>query len=178
MNKKYIRRQIIDTDRDANDSDENSVRLLHNIHEKLDNSPALNGGFDRLLYKIDGIEKSQVQIVEKVDKIHDAIYHPDDGLFARIAYNKATQTESMVKVEKQVSDLVDWKHHAESADENCEKEADELQLKIQKLEVSINNIEKFQSLATAGVKWLLVAIGGGLITMVMRVFFNGVKMLP
>lgn len=178
MNKKNIHRQIIDSDKTDVEPESNSVRLLHNIHQKLDNSPALNGGFDRLLYKIDGIEKSQVQIVEKVDKIHEAIYHPDDGLFARIAYNKATQAESMVKVEKQVSDLVGWKHHAESADENCEKEADELQLKIQKIEASINNIEKFQSLTTASAKWLLVAIGGGLTTMIMRVFFNGVKMLP
>ena len=68
MNKKNIHRQIIDSGETDVEPDTNSVRLLHNIHQKLDSSPALNCGFDRLLYKIDGIEKSQVQIVEKVEK--------------------------------------------------------------------------------------------------------------
>ena len=48
MNKKYNHRQIIDTDN--SEISEESQRLLHNIHNKLDNSPALNGGFDKLLY--------------------------------------------------------------------------------------------------------------------------------
>ena len=70
MNKKFNRKQT-HFDDDVDSVDQN---LLHNIHHKLDNSPALNGGFDRLLYKIDGIEKSQVQIVEKVDKIYKELY--------------------------------------------------------------------------------------------------------
>jgi hypothetical protein len=176
MNKKYIRQQIIDTDN--SEINDESHRLLNNIHNKLDNSPALNGGFDKLLYKIDGIEKCQFQIVEKVDKIHEAIYHPDDGLFSRIAYNKATQVESMIKVEKHVHVLNDWKTSAELSDKASEKEIEHLQLKLQKLETNIENIQKLQSVVLASGKWLGVAIGGGLITAALRVFFNGVKMLP
>jgi len=177
MNKKNNRRQIINFGT-SDETDDDSVSLLQNIHKKLDASPALNGGFDRLLYKIDGIEKSQVQIVDKVDKIHDAIYHQDDGLFARIVHNKAEQTESMLKVETQVDDLVSWKIHAAEADKNCERDNEELQHKIQKLEISVENITKFQTLTVSGIKWLGVAIGGGLITILTRVFLNGVKMLP
>jgi len=176
MNKKNIRRQLIEVD--ESDVNESSVRLLHNIHKKLDDSPALNGGFDRLLYKIDGIEKSQVQIVEKVDMIHEAIYHPDDGLFARIAANKAIQVESTNRVEKHVDELIVWKKEAEVDGETCEKEADELQLKIQKIESSIENIEKFNGLTTATVKWMLAAVGGAFLTVLFKLFFNVVKFLP
>ena len=176
MNKKYNHRQIIDTDN--SEISEESQRLLHNIHNKLDNSPALNGGFDKLLYIIDGIEKSQTQIVETIDKIHEAIYHPDDGLFSRIAYNKATHVESMIKVEKHVHVLNDWKTSTELSDKTSEKEIENLQLKLQKVETNIENIQKLQSLVLASGKWLTVAIGGGLITAAFRVFFNGIKMLP
>ena len=178
MNKKINRRRNINDVTEHDDEPHESVALLHNIHHKLDNSPALNGGFDRLLYKIDGIEKSQVQISEKVDKIHDAIYNPDDGLFARIAANKASQVESAVRIEKQVDDLIDWRDQAESVGVNCEKEADELQLKLQKLESSVEGIEKFQSLTAAAMKWSLAAIGGGLITLIFKVLYQAIKILP
>ena len=178
MNKKINRRQTYMPDEHEENADEHSVRLLHTIHKKLDASPALNGGFDRLLYKIDGIEKSQGQIVEKVDKIHDAIYHPDDGLFARIASTKAAQVESVGRVEKQVEDLVNWKAQAEDADEDCEKEADELQLKLQHLQTSLENVEKFQSLTMAGLKWTLAAVAGGAITLLFKLLYNVVKVLP
>lgn len=182
MNKKNNHRQYYKVEEDADDVDDDhnrkSVNLLQNIHHKLDNSPALNGGFDRLLYKIDGIEKSQGQIVEKVDKIHEAIYHPDDGLFARIAANKASQVESINKVEKQIVDLVEWKDEAKLADEDCEKDADQLQLKLQQLEMSITNIEKFQSFIISSLKWVGAAVGGGIITLIAKVLYNSIKILP
>ena len=55
-----------------------SKSTLDEIQKKLSNSSALNGGFETLLYKIDKIEQSQGQLVNKVDKIHDAIYDPSD----------------------------------------------------------------------------------------------------
>jgi len=178
MNKKNNRQQSFPPAIDGKPADEKSVRLLHDIQQKLDGSPALNGGFDRLLYKIDGIEKSQIQIVEKVDKIHDAIYHPDDGLFARIAANKASQVESINKVEKQIIDLVDWRSEAKVADEDCEKETDQLQLKLQQLEISIANIEKFQSFIVSSLKWIGAALGGGMLTFVAKILYNSIRLLP
>jgi len=177
MNKKTIRRQNFISD-DMVEDPKDSTRLLQNIHQKLDNSPALNGGFDRLLYKIDGIEKSQIQIVEKVDKIHEAIYHPDDGLFARIATNKTSQIESVSKIEKQVVEISTWKNQFDSDGENQEKETDELRLKVQKLEGSIESIEKVQHVTFSVAKWIGAALGGGIMTLVFKVFYNALKNLP
>ena len=170
MNKKNVKKDHFFSDQIEDETTPHN--LLQHIQKKLDSSAALNGGFDRLLYKIDGIEKAQVQIVEKVDKIHDAIYHPDDGLFARLAATKASQIESVSKIEKQVFEISAWKQQKSEQAEDCEKEADELQLKIQKLENSIQNIEKFQSGIFSVSKWFLVAIGGAIVSLIVKILYK------
>jgi len=175
MNKKINRRRLID---DTTDEPQESVKLLNNIHHKLHNSAALNGGFDKLIYMIDGIEKSQIQIVEKVDKIHEAIYHPDDGLFARIASNKSLQIESTSLVEKQIDNLTSWRDQIEVDNEKKEEENEELKLKFQRLETSIETIKNFQLLTISIAKWAIVAFGGGLITLVFKILYEKLKNIP
>jgi chromosome segregation ATPase len=53
------------------------------LQEKL-NSPVFNGGFDKLLMKVDAIENSQKQTSELISTINKTIYEPDDGLYSRI----------------------------------------------------------------------------------------------
>jgi len=171
MNKKYVQKRNSILGSDGDDSQD----LLHNIHKKLDNSPALNGGFDRLLYKIDGIEKSKNQIVEKVDKIHEAIYHPDDGLFSRIASTKTANIESVSKIEKQVFELTAWRQQNDSSAEECEKETDEIQVKMQKIEHSIEKIENFQNILFTASKWLGAAVGGALISFIAEMLYKVAK---
>jgi len=168
MNKKYIRKKNFDDIEDQ----ENSQQLLYTIQKKLDSKTAINGGFDRLLYKIDGIEQSQSQIVAKVDKIHDAIYDPDDGLFARISTNKTDQIESISKVEKQIIELNAWKQGVSKLEDTCEKENDMMSDKLKDLENSIDGLNKFQSGIHAALKWFGAAIGGGIITMLFKIFYN------
>ena len=102
MNKKNIRYQprVFSSEPDDMEEPVVSQRLLQNIQQKLEKSAALNGGFDKLLYKIDSIENSQNIIANKVDKIHDAIYDPDEGLFARMSANKVEQTNAVNGIEK------------------------------------------------------------------------------
>lgn len=167
MNKKNIQRRGFERD-----ENEESSSLLQTIQKKLDSSAALNGGFDRLLYKIDGIEQSQNQIVEKVDKIHEAIYHPDDGLFARISANKTSQIESISNVEKKVVEIDSWKQQVSKDGENCEKENDVLQMKIQEIENSIKHINNFQSTVFSAAKWIVAAVLGGAISIAVNSIFR------
>lgn len=187
MNKKNNRRQTIvskpnndfgDDDANVDDVVAQSKSLLHNIHHKLDTSAALNGGFDRLLYKIDSIENSQNQMVGKVNKIHEAIYDPDDGLFARIAANKTAHVESVSEIQKQIVEITSWQKHADQTGEDCEEKTDKFHDKLQNLEASMQKVESIQKVATAAIKWLAVAIGGGVITLLFKIFLNAVKQLP
>jgi len=171
MNKKNVRpthRVIID------DSDEEvpSTRLLHNIQQKLEKSAALNGGFDKLLYKIDSIEHSQNVIATKVDKIHEAIYNPDEGLFSRISTNKASQNEALMQVEKQVVELSTWREQQSKESDHVEKISEKLSEKLENLENDVNSLNRFKSLTISAAKWVAAAFGGGIITIVFKVLYD------
>jgi hypothetical protein len=182
MNKKNNRRQTTVVSKPnqsyADDNEVESKNLLHNIHRKLDSSAALNGGFDRLLYKIDSIENSQNQIVGKVNKIHEAIYDPDDGLFSRIAANKAASAESISEVQKQIVEISSWQKHADQTGIECEEKTDEFHSKLQRLESSVQNVESFHKVSMSVIKWAGVAVGGGLVTLLFKIFLNAIKQLP
>lgn len=80
--------------------------LLERMEKRLD-AKVLNGGFDDLMTKVVKIEliqeqfkstqdKNQVKTDEKLDSIHNAIYEPDSGLYAKVKSN----AESMAALRK------------------------------------------------------------------------------
>jgi len=179
MNKKTFHKRSLKIEKeDESLDDQESKDLLKNIYAKLDVSPALNGGFDKLLFNVDNIEKCQAQIIQKVDKIHEAIYDPDDGLFSRIALNKAANIDSVTEIEKQLIEYSTWKRLSNEAENTLEKESGLMQIKIQKLEISMSNVEKFQTVLFSGIKWVGAALGGGLIAVVLKLFFSSIKNSP
>jgi hypothetical protein len=58
--------------------------LVESIATKINGAPALNGGFDRMLVLVEHIQDKQEETCLKVDKIHEALYEPKDGLYARV----------------------------------------------------------------------------------------------
>ena len=176
MNKKNLRYagrapKIVSID-DSDDEPIVSQRLLQSIQQKLERSAALNGGFDKLLYKIDAIENTQIDIGNKVDKIHDAIYDPDTGLFSRIATNKTEHQESVSEVEKKVVELTVWKDQQKKDSEHSEELDQKFDKKINDIEHSIESLNRFKQ-ATVGIaKWLGAAAGGGIITIVFKVLYD------
>lgn len=173
MNKRNIRPNNKEFDVE---SGSDSHDLLQIIQRKLEKSAALNGGFDKLLYKIDGIENSQSQIVEKVDKIHEAIYHPDDGLFARINANKAEQVETVSKLERQVVEIASFQQIQKKSAEHVEEENDNFSKKIQHLENSLENIRQTRATLFSITKWFGAALGGGAVTLIFKVIYEALNL--
>jgi SMC interacting uncharacterized protein involved in chromosome segregation len=58
--------------------------LLELIVQKFNDSRALNGGFDKLCLMIEHVQTEQDKNSGKLDKVSDALYDPDHGLFARV----------------------------------------------------------------------------------------------
>lgn len=58
--------------------------LLELIVQKFNDSRALNGGFDKLCLMIEHVQEEQDRNSEKLDKVSNALYDPDHGLFARV----------------------------------------------------------------------------------------------
>jgi len=149
--------------------------LLDDIHRKIQSSAALNGGFDTLLYKIDKIEQSQgqlassqAQLVEKVDKIHDAIYEPDSGLFSKLSEFKLENTEKFGNVDQKLLDLSNWKTYKEKNETKEDVAIDEATSKIKDIEKSVDSLVRSKDHTWAVLKWVAVAISGGLVTLLFK----------
>lgn len=142
--------------------------VLDDIQKKLTNSPALNGGFDTLLFKIDKIEQSQGQLVAKVDKIHDAIYDPQDGIFSKLSEHKLKNANELNKVSQEIVELQIWKDH------KVKEEAQEDQIfnisnkKIEEIEKSVDILVRNRNVSLAVIRWFLFAIGGAVVTLLMK----------
>jgi hypothetical protein len=80
--------------------------------DKVLKSPALNGGFDSLMNKIERISETQDEVCRKVDDVHQAIYDPDDGLFSRIRTAEFENNEKILglkgEIEKIKASTVDY----------------------------------------------------------------------
>lgn len=124
-------------------------------------SPALNGGFDTLLSKVERIEESQGMLVSKVNDVHEAIYNPDDGLFARI---KSAEAER----EKDIVELQAWRESV-NKDLLLDAEQDrELKEKVEKHELTIAELRLHRDRVVSMAKWFFVALGGGAITLLVN----------
>lgn len=147
-----------------------NTSVLDDIHKKIVGSPALNGGFDTLLYKIDKIEQSQGQLVTKVDKIHEAIYDPNEGIFAKLSEQKLDNTQKFGDVQQDIASIKQWKDFKEKSDTENISEADANSNKIVSLERSVDSLTRSKDHAWSILKWLGVAIGGGIITLIFKFF--------
>lgn len=142
-----------------------SDELLDLIQKKLQNSAALNGGFDTLLHKIDKIEQSQGQIVARVEKIHEAIYDPADGIFSKMSQTKLDSTQQFNNIENKITSLTEWRKQSEKIDEKQVENVEQFSTKLMHISTDVDNLMKTKQHSVSGIKWLAVAIAGGLLTL-------------
>lgn len=139
--------------------------VLDDIQKKIMSSAALNGGFDTLLYKIDKIEQSQGQLVTKVDKIHDAIYDPQEGIFSKLNEYKLENTNKINDINQTITEFKIWKDYKSKEELKEEEDTDTSKKKIDNLERSVDSLVKSKQTTWSILKWLGVALGGGIITL-------------
>lgn len=139
--------------------------VLDEIQKKITSSAALNGGFDTLLYKIDKIEQSQGQLVSKVDKIHDAIYDPQEGIFSKLSEYKLENTNKINDINQTITEFKIWKDYKNKEEMKEEEDTDTSKKKLDSLERSVDSLVKSKQATWSILKWLGVALGGGIITL-------------
>lgn len=141
----------------------NKSYALDEINKKLNSSAALNGGFDTLLYKIDKIEQSQGQLVSKVDKIHDAIYDPSEGIFSKLGEYKLENSNKVNEVVQDVAELQIWRELKED-----DTSSQDNKKKIGELEKSVGDLLRNKNNVWSVMKWFMVAFGGACITLLVK----------
>ena len=141
---------------------------LDEINKKLNTSAALNGGFDTLLYKIDKIEQSQGQLVSKVDKIHDAIYDPSEGIFSKLSEYKLENTNTVNEIVQDVSELQIWRSLKDKEEVIEATSIQENKTKLGEFEKSVGDLVRNKNNALSVMKWFMVAFGGACITLLVK----------
>lgn len=142
--------------------------VLDDIHKKIIGSAALNGGFDILMFKIEKIEQNQEQLVGKVDKIHDAIYDPNDGIFSKISDSNAKNSQKINETEQKLIELSGWKKHKEKESEKSELALEETSEKVQYIQKNVDDLVKSKNTINAVARWVLVALTGGFLTLLFK----------
>lgn len=107
--------------------------LLETIAKKLMESNALNGGFDKLCLMIEHIQEKQNESSVKLDKVSEAIYDPDNGLFSRVKDLEQKIDVNMNEIEKKIemvpdvkNEIHDLKKFQEALEQICGKQLTEL----------------------------------------------------
>jgi hypothetical protein len=158
------KKSVVKNPSSLNSSSTNQKQTLSEIQSKLASSSALNGGFDTLLFKIDKIEQSQGNLVAKVDKIHEAIYDPQDGIFSKISDYRLNNTNEVNDVRQKITELQTWKTHSERDNMRDDRAVEVAARKIIALENSVGSLTKSKETAASIFRWLIVAVGGALVT--------------
>jgi hypothetical protein len=149
----------------ALDAIENNRKQILEMQNRILAAPAMNGGFSTLMYKIEKIEQSQGQIVEKVDEIRDVLYDPDSGLYARIknVENETIDAERFTELEEEVKTIKNWK----STEEKLAEKEEQHELDVEKIlkdhaEV-IKELQSWYQKQAAVTKWLALTVGTSLL---------------
>ena len=148
--------------------------VLTQLQNKVLNSAALNGGFDTLLLKIDQIEEKQEEIGSKVDQVHEAIYKPDDGLFARVkdvehAKKSVENVENIGKTVNQLQQLVELQQKTAEKESVAVVEREKL---LKEHNDQLASLMRFQSRILAIAKWMMVTVAGSLITIIAKLTYD------
>lgn len=159
-----------------------TIELLLQLQQKLVGSAVLNGGFDTLLIKINSLEENQNIISQKIDMIHEAIYDPDDGLFARIKDVDVEQFKdkalSLDRLDKDILKLQQL-HEVDGTllkrEEELSHSSDENSQQLRCHADQLKELVKFKDNINAVAKWSFITLAGGAATLVGKLIYTFVN---
>jgi hypothetical protein len=142
---------------DTKSTDKQLQLLVESIATKINSSPALNGGFDKMMVIVEHIQEKQQETSDKVSKIHDGLYSPDDGLYARVKMIETSQAdftkkhaEHIANDEKNMREINDSLKKLTTQDEELTKKV-ETTIKLKK--IAGDDLEKLESVIKVKSAW-------------------------
>jgi hypothetical protein len=92
----------------------NSEReLLELLVKKVSDSSALNGGFEKLCVMIEHVQEEQTKSGVKLDKVSEALYDPNVGLFSRVKAIESKLDTNIKDLDKKCDELPSVKEEVE-----------------------------------------------------------------
>lgn len=110
--------------------------LLEQIAAKVLGAKALNGEFERMTGMIEHMHTRQGEHGAKLDKLSDAMYDPDNGVFSRIKMVETTVDACLTTMDthllkEDAAAMVELKHFKEGVENVAGKQLQELASVIQ-----------------------------------------------
>jgi len=146
--------------------------ILHKIDR-------IEEGQGKLVGKVEGIEDGQTKIVDKLDSIHEAIYHQDTGLFAKIAAHRLENHEVKAEIEQEIVDIKAWRKQSEKDGEKdaklSEKEEAEKKIAFETLttmKAEVVSLKDYKTTVNNILKYAAGAIATGLLGLICKVIYN------
>ena len=92
----------------------NSEReMLELLLKKISDSSALNGGFEKLCVMIEHVQTEQEKSGHKLDKVSEALYDPNTGLFSRVKAIESKLDTNIKDLDKKCDELPSVKEQVE-----------------------------------------------------------------
>ena len=130
------------------------LEKLEKVENKVVNSPAMNGGFDKLLGEVGHIKEVQGEVLDAVKGIKKSLYEPDSGLYSRVKQVESERRQEFINESKPAlefsKELAVWKRQADRELEQFEK----MQIEFAKLQDWKAGAQK--------VIWLIATAAGGM----------------
>lgn len=151
--------------------------ILKLLEQKILHAAVLNGGFDRLMTEIDKIKESQSQTGAKVDSIHHAIYHPDEGLFARVktVENFKEKIDTCVDLQHNVHDLLQYKEQQDKLNTKDELSKEVQTILLSEHVTSLKDLMDYKTKVNNVFKWILVTLVGASVTLLFKIIYGFVQ---
>jgi len=153
---------------------EKNYQQILDMQNRILSAPAMNGGFSTLLYKVESIEQSQAQLVSKIGQIHDVLYEPDQGLYARIkkVENDTVDTDNFEVIKKDVQEIISWKNEKEKTEEKTADIENENFRMLHDHDKTLKELQKWHEKHAALVKWIALTAGGGIVGLIGKLFWS------
>ena len=132
------------------------LEKLERVEQRVVNSAAMNGGFDKLAIDIEHIKDVQKEVLAAVKNVKVSLYEPDSGLFSRVKelemessrrQDYITETKPIVG---QHQELLLWRREAQ-------KDIDE----VESLRIEMAKLQDWKS-GMQKVIWLIATAAGGM----------------
>lgn len=131
---------------------------INEINRKLAENGTVDDKFEELMFKFGRIEDSQEKILEQISELHEAVYDPDDGLFARIKNVEKIGSEEVMTLDKELYELKSWR-------ENEKKNLNEIKISVDRnaetlkqLETKVEELKSWKSSVSGTLRWIFVTM--------------------
>jgi len=91
----------------------NEREMLELLLKKISDSSALNGGFEKLCVMIEHVQTEQEKSGHKLDKVSEALYDPNTGLFSRVKAIESKLDTNIKDLDKKCDELPSVKEEVE-----------------------------------------------------------------